>query len=227
MTRPLVDPGLVRSVISDAKVDSAYYMFMALSGVLAAVAFLTDSIPLLLGAMIVAPAYPPLAAISFSLAGGYPGAAGRALLALFAGVGLAIVAAIATTWFCNITGLIPDTMNLVAQPLLEERVRTGWYSVLAAVAAGMAGTVAVIKRKQDTLIGIVASIALVPAAAAGGIAAYAGDPGRGIGGFLLLLVNICVILALGLLVLVVMRPGPEEAHEHHEKEDELAPSETE
>lgn len=213
MRTPIVHDQLVRSVISDARADYAYYTFMTLSGVLAAVAFLTDSIPLLLGAMIVAPAYPPLAAVSFSIAGGYPRMAGRALLVLLGGLGLAIVAAVVTTWLCNVTGIISSDMNLVSQPLLEERVRTGWYSILAAAAAGAGGTVAVIKRKQDTLIGVVAAVALIPAGAAGALAAYSGDLGRALGGFVLLLVNVLVILAFGLLVLIVIRPGRADAVE--------------
>lgn len=211
MRTPIVHDQLVRSVISDAKSDYAYYTFMTLSGVLAAVAFLTDSIPLLLGAMIVAPAYPPLAAVSFSIAGGYPRMAGRALLVLLGGLGLAIVAAVVTTWLCNVTGIISSDMNLVSQPLLEERVRAGWYSILAAAAAGAGGTVAVIKRSRDTLIGVVAAVALIPAGAAGALAAYSGDLGRALGGFVLLLVNVLVILAFGLLVVIVIRPGRADA----------------
>ena len=221
MRTSIVHDQLVRNVISDARTDYAYYTFMTLSGVLAAVALLTDSIPLLLGAMIVAPAYPPLAAISFSIAGGYPRAAGRALLVLFAGLVLAIVAAVLTTWLCNVTDIISSASNLVSKPLLEERVRTGWYSLLAAGAAGAGGTVAVIQRQRDTLIGIVAAVALIPAGAAGALAAYSGDLGRALGGFVLLAVNILVIIALGLLVLVAIRPGRADAAEHDGNSDEL------
>ncbi|WPL18490.1 hypothetical protein Thiowin_03563 [Thiorhodovibrio winogradskyi] len=109
-----------------------------------------------------------------------PLTAGRALLVLFAGLVLAIAAAVVTTWVCNLTDILSSAANLVAKPLLEERVRTGWYSLLAAVAAGAGGTIAVIQRKHDTLIGVVASVAL---------AAYSGDLGRALGGFVLLGVN--------------------------------------
>lgn len=217
---PIVNDHLVRTVINDARFDYAYYTFMSLSGVLAAVAFLADSVPLLLGAMIVAPAYPPIAAISFALAGGYPRLAGRAAAGLLLGLVLAVAFAVFTTWVCNVGDLIAGEANLIARPLLEERVRTGWYSLLAALAAGVAGTIAIIKRKRDILIGIVASVALVPAAAAGGIALYAGDPGRAIGGALLLLMNVFVIISLGLLVLLLIRPM-QTATEDHEEENEL------
>lgn len=218
--RSIVDDRLVRTVINDARFDYAYYTFMSLSGILAAVSFLADSIPLLLGAMIVAPAYSPIAAISFALAGGYPRLAGRAAVGLLFGLVLAVASAVVTTWACAVGDLIDSEANLVARPLLEERVRTGWYSLLAALAAGVAGTIAIIKRKQDTLIGIVASVALVPAAAAGGIAFYAGDPGRAIGGALLLIMNVFVIISVGLLVLLVIRPT-RTATEAREEEKKL------
>ena len=211
MRTAIVHDQLVRSVISDATTDYAYYTFMMLSGVLAAVALLTDSIPLLLGAMIVAPAYPPLVAVSFSIAGGYPRTAARALLALFAGLVLAIIAAVVTTWLCNITDILSSASNLVAKPLLEERVRTGWYSILAAVAAGAGGAIAVIQGNRDTLIGVVAAVAIVPAGAAGALAGYSGDLDRALGGFVLLAVNILVIIAVALLVIVAIRPGRADA----------------
>jgi uncharacterized hydrophobic protein (TIGR00271 family) len=209
--RGTVDRELVESVFEDARGDRAYFAFMTISGVLAAVAFLTDSIPLLLGAMIVAPAYPSLAAVSFGLAAGYPRHAGRAFAQFLAGILAAVAAAIATTWFCDTAGIID--VGLVERPLLEERVRPGWYSLIAAAAAGTAGTIAVIRRKRDTLIGVVASIALVPAATAGGVATYAGHAARGIGGFVLLFVNFSVIVACGLIVLLVVRPGRATRHD--------------
>ncbi len=67
------------------------------------------------------------------------------------------------TWVMNVTGVIPPETNLLNKPLLEERVHPGWYSVAAALAAGVAGTIALPKQKTDTLVGTVAALALVPA----------------------------------------------------------------
>ncbi len=89
------------------------------------------------------------------------------------------------------------------------------------MAAGAGGTVAVIKRKQNTLIGVVVAIALVPAGAAGALAAYSGDNGRALGGFVLLAVNILVIIAVGLLVLVMIRPRRAEPAERDAESGEV------
>ncbi len=57
---------------------------------------------------------------------------------------------------------------------------------------------------MDTLVGTVAALALVPAIAAAGIGFLSQDPVRGVGGLLLLGVNVGLIIALGIVVLVTM-----------------------
>ncbi|MGM0718717.1 MAG: DUF389 domain-containing protein [Halobacteriota archaeon] len=75
--------------------------------------------------------------------------------------------AIVTTVTLNMTGVLPPAENLMDKPLLEERITAGWFSVVAAAAAGIAAGVTTDKERQDTLVGVIAALALVPAAAAG------------------------------------------------------------
>ncbi len=96
---------------------------------------------------------------------------------------------------------------MFGRPLLEERVRPGWWAIAAAFAAGIVGTLALSKEKTDTLVGTVAALALVPAAGAAGIAFFSGDPVRGLGGLLLLALNIGLIVAMGIIVLLVIAGG--------------------
>ena len=62
-----------------ATLSASYLVFMATAGVLAAVALLTNSVPVLVGSMVVAPALAPLALISFALVGRKPRLALRGL----------------------------------------------------------------------------------------------------------------------------------------------------
>jgi uncharacterized membrane protein len=110
--------------------------------------------------------------------------------------------------------VIPPETNLLNKPLLEERVHPGWYSIAAAFAAGVVGTLALTKQKTDTLVGTVAALALVPAGAAAGIAFMSHDPLRGLGGLLLLGINVVLIIAMSLIVLLIVgRSGPRETEE--------------
>jgi len=118
------------------------------------------------------------------------------------GLTVAAIAAVVIAWLMNITNLIPEEANLVSKPLVEERVRPGWWSLAAAFAAGIAGVEALWQKKTDTLVGTVAALALVPAGAAAGIAVLSGGMDRMLGGLLLLGMNIGLIVAMGIFTLL-------------------------
>ena len=105
----------------------------------------------------------------------------------------------------RVTDVIPPGTDLLNKPMLEERVRPGWWSLAAAVAGGIVGVVALTEKKTDTLIGTVAALALVPAAAAAAVAALATDLDRTLGGLLLLGMNFGLVVAMGILTLLVLR----------------------
>ncbi len=215
----IIDDQLVLRVAGEVKLDYPYFVFMATSGLLSSVAFLTDSVPILIGAMIVAPAYPPLALVALAIAAGFGRIAARGLGVALAGIATAVAFAIVATWVMNVAGIIPPETNLVNQPLIEERVRTGWYSLVAGAGAGVAGMIATVRHQMDALIGVVATVALIPAGVAGGIALLSGDPVRALGGFVLLTVNVGLIIAMGLLVIAIARPGPRQVHERQKRAD--------
>ncbi len=118
------------------------------------------------------------------------------------GLGVAIAAALTVTWLLNITHVLPEEANLLDRTLLQERVSPGWYSVVTAIAAGIAGMVAITERKTDTLVGVVAALALVPAGVAGAIAFLSHDPIRGWGGMALLAINVVLIVVSGVVTLL-------------------------
>ena len=185
----LVSDRTIAKVAKQARLTSSYLVLMATSGVLAAVAILTDSVPILIGSMVIAPALPPLGLVSIAIVVKKPKLAMRGLLAALIGFLVAMIFAMLTTWILNVTQVIPAETNLLNKELLDERVRPGWYSVIAAIAAGISGAIALIKQKTDTLVGVVAALALVPALAAAGIAFLSKNPQMGFGGLWLLILN--------------------------------------
>jgi uncharacterized hydrophobic protein (TIGR00271 family) len=193
----------VLQVAEKARLDGAYVLFMAIAGILAAVALLANSVPVLIGSMIVAPAFPPLAMVAFCMVAGQWRLALRALGTALLGLAVAVGFGVLTTWVLQLAGVLEVQGSLFDNPLLEERVRPGWYSVAAAFAAGTAGTLATLKDRLDALVGTVAALALVPAGCAAGIAFLYDDPLRMRGGLVLLAINVGLIIACGILVLVV------------------------
>lgn len=199
-----------------------YGTLMVMAGLLAAVAVLTNSIPVLIGAMVIAPVLSPLALTALAVVLGKTSVAARAFGVAIGGIALATVAAVLCTWLLDVAGIISEGESLVNRQLLEERVRPGWYSAIAALAAGVTGMLAVLKNKSDMLVGTVAAVALVPGAAAAGIALKAGDSERALGGFALLSLNVVLIFVMGVLVLLVLGRGRRSASDH--RADGSAPS---
>ena len=138
--------------------------------------------------------------------GAQPRLALRGLVTALIGLMVAAAFAMLTTWVMNITNVLPPEANLLNKNLLEERVRPGWYSVVTALAAGVTGTIAITKNKTDTLVGTVAALALVPSAAAAGMAFRSRNPSRGFGGLVLLGINVGLIIVTGLVTLLLIRP---------------------
>jgi uncharacterized hydrophobic protein (TIGR00271 family) len=199
------DDGALGFVVAQAALTPRYVTYMTLSGVLAGVGLLSNSIPILIGSMIIAPVLPPVALIAFGVVHRRGALAVRGAGVAALGLGAAAVAAFVVGLLMRVTEVIPLGTELLAKPLLEERLRPGWWSLAAALAAGVVGVVALTEKKADTLIGSVAALALVPAGAAAGIAALAGDVNRTLGGLLLLSMNLAMIVAMGIVVLAVIR----------------------
>ncbi|WP_324760710.1 DUF389 domain-containing protein [Haloarcula sp. GH36] len=191
--------------------DTSYLVLMSMSGVLAGVALLTNSIPILIGAMVIAPALTPLELVSAGIAANRLNRAGFGALVAVVGLLAATVGAIVTTVTLNTTGVLPPAENLIDKPLLEERITAGWFSVVAAAAAGIAAGVTTDKERQDTLVGVVAALALVPAAAAGGITLLSQAPGKASGGLLLLVLNAGMVVITGTVTLWLGARGDRKA----------------
>lgn len=201
--RPLLDEDALRKTAAQVELSGSYLLYMATAGVLASVALLSGSVPILIGSMVVAPLMPPLALAPFALVARRRSEAVRALRVALLGLTLAFATAWATTAVMDLIGLLPaDTAALLNKPLLEERVEPGWWSMVAAVAAGLAGTTAQAHEKTDALIGTVAALALVPAVGATAIAVFAGAMAPALGGLLLLGMNISLIIGMGITVVL-------------------------
>ncbi len=196
----------IEKVSKQAQLTRSYLVFMAMAGILAAVALLANSIPILIGSMVIAPALPPLGLVFLALVAKKPRLAFKGLITALLGFLVAMIFSMLTTWVLNITHVIPEETNLISKELLEERVKPGWYSVIAAMAAGISGAIALVQQKTDTLVGVVSALALVPALAAAGIAFLSKDPKMGLGGLLLFGINVGFILLSGVLTVLIMRP---------------------
>lgn len=195
----------------EADLSFTFVAFMILATVIAAMGILTDSIVLIIGAMIVGPEFGPLAGIFVSVVEGRWRLAWRSGRALLVG----FPAGIAAAWILT---LVLDWTGVAAEALPANREATffishpDWFSFLVAIAAGIAGTLSLTTIKAGTLIGVLVSVTTIPAAANIAVAAAYTDWDECRGAVLQLSLNLTTMIVAGAGTLVIERWAYQRRH---------------
>ena len=186
---------------ADAGPSVTYFVLMALAAVIAAVGIIVDSSVLIIGAMIVGPEYGPLSACAVGLFRRRL-FAGLAAVTLGAGLIVAILGAAAITALFLAVGEVSGGFEPAGRFLTRFVSEPNGYSVVVALAAGAAGTIALAQGRQAMLAGVLVSVTTIPAAAAIGTDLVLGDFVDALGAFAQLTINLVCIMVASLLTLL-------------------------
>ncbi|QGX97404.1 TIGR00341 family protein [Roseovarius faecimaris] len=178
-----------------ARADSTYLIFVVLSTVVAALGMLTDSVAVVVGAMVIAPLLGPNLALAVGVALGDGGLIGRAITTNIVGVGLALALSFGIgLWW---------PVNLQSSELLA-RSTVGFDGMAIALASGAAAALSLATGVSSALVGVMVAVALLPPTAAIGLFLGAGQSTLAMGAALLLAVNV-VCINLSAQVVMVAR----------------------
>lgn len=180
-----------------------YLVFMGLAAVIAMVGLITDSIILLVGAMILGPEFGPLAGACVAIVLRQRSMAVRSLSALTVGLALAVAVSWGATELARLVGFAPDDPGV--EVLTDFVSHPNRWSVIVALAAGVAGMLSLTTIKSGALVGVLVSVTTIPAAAMIGVAAAYGDWTQLEGATLQLLTNVGCLLLAGVGTLLVQR----------------------
>src|SRR5687768_8241273 len=178
--------------------SSRFWILITLASIIAAAGVAADSTATVIGAMIVAPLMTPILGTMLSVV-----LADRTNLirSLFHVAGGAVVA-IAIGWLVGVlvvNEVVAETNSQVAQ-----RVHPTLIDLLAALATGVVGSVALVRRDiSDTLPGVAIAISLVPPLSVVGFTFEAGRLDQSFGASLLFLTNVAAILGSGTVVMAL------------------------
>lgn len=210
-------------VADSATLSISYLVLITIAMMIAAIGLLTDSILMVIGAMVVGPEFGPLAGVSVALVEGRPQLAGRSLVALAVGFPLGITAAALMTLLLRELGVAPDIFLTADHQLTELVSDPSWYTTIVAVLAGMVGMLAVAGEKSGVLVGVLVSVTTVPAAAYVAVSATYGTwdaTGRAL---IILVINLTAIMVSGVAVLWILRQARgrrlERRHTHEGPQD--------
>jgi uncharacterized hydrophobic protein (TIGR00271 family) len=180
----------------------SFLSFMVLATLIAAVGIVTDSIILIIGAMVVGPEFGPLAGVCAAIVTRQMALARRSLVALLVGFPLAIAASAVLTLVLRGFDQAPDEITHPETLFISD---PNVYSVIVAALAGVAGLLSLTTAKSSALLGVLISVTTIPAAANVGVAAAYANWGEFGGAGLQLVINLLTIMVAGTATLAAQR----------------------
>ncbi len=178
----------------NARPIARYLAFMVVAGVIASYGVLDRNAILIVGAMAVAPDLLPITAVGVGLVGRRLDLAGRALLTVVLGLGVASVCATIVAFALDGLDLIPSGFSFdAASTALGGLTSINDETIVVALAAGAAGMLA-LETRASTAVGVAISVTTIPAAAYLGVAAGLGEIGKAAGTLGLLSMNVTMMV---------------------------------
>jgi len=183
----------------------SFLLFLVFAVVLAAIAVITDSAVLVVGAMVVGPEFSAIAGISAGLVLRRWGLAVRSLRLLVLSFAFAVSVVAVLALVARLAGLVETEMVTRPRPNTDFIWHPDVWAFLVAIVAGAAGALALAVQRTAAMVGVFISVTTVPAAGnlALGLAVWA--PREITGSLAQLGANTFGMVVSGTLVLTVVR----------------------
>lgn len=179
--------------------QSAFWTMLTLSAVIATAGVLADSTATVIGAMIIAPLSTPIMGIALGVAKRDPATTSRATRFALTGAVLVVLVGVCFSL------LLPGTFDLLGNSQIASRTSPGLLDLIAAVATGFAGAVALARRDVAAVLpGVAIAISLVPPLAVVGVCFGQGAFVLGLGALVLFASNLLALVLAGTLVFTVL-----------------------
>lgn len=201
----VVWPMVIDKATTEARGSWSFHVFLALGCALAAIAVITDSPILVVGAMVVSPDFAPVSAMAVGIALRQRSLLWRATKLLLTSYVTAILVVALLALVARLFGVLTVDQLTAARPLTGFIWHPDLWSFIVALLAGAAGTLSVSTARSTALVGVFISVTTIPAAGNLAVALALWHPGELAGSGLQLVVNLAGMLAAGVLTLLVLR----------------------
>lgn len=189
----------------DSELTVSFVVMLVLATLIAAVGILSDSLILVIGAMVIGPEYGPLVGVAVGVFSGDHRHALTAARTLIVGFVAGILITLAFAAVANGLATTPAAYEAGVRPLTEFISHPDGWSVVVALLAGVAGTMSLTQARPSALVGVFISVTTIPAAANVGVAAAHSRSEEALGALGQLGANVGVIVVAGILTLAVER----------------------
>lgn len=176
--------------------QSAFWTMLTLSSVIAACGILTDSTATVIGAMIIAPLSTPIMGIALGAVQRRRSTA-LAFVAL-GGLLVLLIGALASL-------VVPTSYDLLSDSQISSRTSPGLLDLVAALATGFAGAVALSRKDVAAVMpGVAIAISLVPPLVVTGVCAGQTSWWLALGALVLFVSNLLAMVFAGMVVFAVL-----------------------
>ncbi|PWC30383.1 DUF389 domain-containing protein [Teichococcus aestuarii] len=144
----------------DTNIGSNFLLAMFLAGVVAAAGLWTDTLHIVIGAMVIAPGFEPILRVPFGLLGGRNQATLHGLKSTAGGYAALLLGAALAMLFLGMAS--PSAASLGEQHWVQYWTKAEISSVLVSLAAGAAGAVIIAAQHSVLTTGVMIALALIP-----------------------------------------------------------------
>jgi uncharacterized hydrophobic protein (TIGR00271 family) len=177
----------------NARPIARYLAFMVAAGVIGGYGVIDDNSILIVGAMAVSPDLLPITAVGVGIVARQTALAGRALLTLTVGLGVAAIAACAVAFLQDLFDVLPSNFNVEVTGVLGGLTSVSNETITVALVAGIAGMLA-LETRASAGVGVAISVTTIPAAAYLGVAAGVGELDVALGALGVLGANVAMMV---------------------------------
>jgi uncharacterized hydrophobic protein (TIGR00341 family) len=182
-----------------SQLTPVYMVTIALSAIVAAIGLVTGNVPVIIGAMLIAPLLGPNVALGLASTLGDLDLARRSLVVIVVGIAIGIALSSIMGVFLKVDANAPEIAILT---------KTTVSYVVVALAAGAAGTLAFTGGKPAVVVGVMVAVALLPPLVVTGLLIGSGIWLPAVGAFVLLLVNVTCINLAAVATFLLQRVQP-------------------
>ena len=182
-----------------SQLTPVYMVTVALSAIVAAIGLVTGNVPIIIGAMLIAPLLGPNVALGLASTLGDLELARRSLVVIVLGIAIGIALSSIMGVFLKVDANAPEIAILT---------KTTVSYVVVALAAGAAGTLAFTGGKPAVVVGVMVAVALLPPLVVTGLLIGSGIWLPALGAFVLLLVNVTCINLAAVATFLLQRVRP-------------------
>ncbi|MGO9417205.1 MAG: TIGR00341 family protein [Syntrophobacteraceae bacterium] len=187
---------VIKDIILEVDISGGYFLVLTLANLIALCGLITNSVPVIIGAMLISPLMGPILSFGFAFITGLDVIWKKSIKKIIFSILITIIAAAAATYISPLKDLTGEIIS---------RTRPDLYDLLIAFISGIAGAIAICTKKNYLTIvpGVAIATAVIPPLSVAGFGIGIRDLQVFAGGFFLFFTNFVAIVIATCMVFFV------------------------